>query len=303
VAWLGLKQETAMNDQGAAAVAAGSAMRDGSYVDWPCAFAGAITASALSFVLFTFGTGVGLSMASPWSGTGASFLSAAIIPTVWVVLVQVSAFAAGGYLAGRMRRPWADARASEVEFRDGVHGALVWAVGVAFGAVLLASTATGMLRVAADAGGSTMRESTTSNDTANSVVDALLRVSPTSQDLPMLDTRGEAVRLVATGIGRNDLNVADRTYLVQLVAARTGLSPADADKRVSQVFTSAKEKADRSRKIGVLAAFLAASSLLAGCAAAWSASRLGGMHRDQGIIWRGFARRPAGSLGMAQRRT
>lgn len=293
-----------MNDQVAAAVVGGNTTtRDGSYVDWPCALAGAITATAISFVLFTFGSGVGLSMVSPWSGAGASFATVAIITSIWAVLVQVGAFAAGGYLAGRMRRPWADARASEVEFRDGVHGALVWAVGVAFGAILLASTTAGMFRFAGDAGGTAIRASAASNEAANGVVDALFRTAPAAQDRPMLDTRGEAVRLVATGIGRADLIAADRAYLVQLVAARTGLSPADAEKRVNQVIVSAKESADRSRKIGILATFLAASSLLAGLAAAWSASRLGGMHRDQGIIWRGFARRPSGLPGMAQRRT
>jgi hypothetical protein len=281
-----------MNDHITQSVAVPVATRDGSYIDWPCALAGAVMAAAISFVLFTFGTGIGLSMVSPWPGAGASIVAATIITSVWAILVQVGAFAAGGYLAGRMRRPWSDAKATEVEFRDGVHGALVWAVGVGFGALLFASTTTGVLRMTADASSSAAR-STSFNDAANSVVDMLFRSAPSAQDVRMLDTRGEAVRLVTSGIGRADLSAVDRTYLAQMVSARTGLTPADAEKRVNQVIASAKETADRSRKIGVLATFLAASSLLAGCAAAWSASRLGGMHRDQSIVWRGLSRRGA----------
>src|SRR5687768_5399427 len=35
------------------------------YVDWTAIFAGAVLASAISFVLFTFGAGLGLSLTSP----------------------------------------------------------------------------------------------------------------------------------------------------------------------------------------------------------------------------------------------
>jgi len=105
------------------------------------------------------------------------------------------------------------------------------------------------------------------------------------------DYRAEAARIVASGIGRGEVQPADRAYLAQLVAARTGVPQAEAEQRVNQSIANAKIAADRARKAGILAAFLAAASLLAGCAAAWTAARIGGMHRDQGVIWHGFARR------------
>ncbi len=264
--------------------------RDGSYVDWGCALAGAALATAISLVLYTFGSGIGLSLVSPWSGAGISMVTFAIIASLWAVLVQVSAFAAGGYLAGRMRRPWADAKPSEVEFRDGVHGALVWAIGVSIGALLLASTAGGVARSATDPGNTTASRSAVAMDPTSYAVDKLFRSARPPQEARDPDLRAEAARLLATGIGRTEMTAADRTYLTQLVAARTGLGQPEAGQRVTQVLTEAKDAADRPRKLGIVAAFLAAASLLAGCAAAWSAARLGGSHRDQGTIWRGFAR-------------
>ena len=37
-------------------------------VDWPAVIAGAVLATAISFVLFTFGAGLGLSITSPYPG-------------------------------------------------------------------------------------------------------------------------------------------------------------------------------------------------------------------------------------------
>jgi hypothetical protein len=45
-----------------------------------------------------------------------------------------------------------------------------------------------------------------------------------------------------------DLGPADRAYVVQLVAARTGLNQADAEKRVDAVVTEAKAAADTTRR-------------------------------------------------------
>ena len=54
--------------------------------------------------------------------------------------MTVGSFALGGYLAGRVRSSW-KAASDEVEFRDGTHGLIAWAIGVMLGAVLLSLTA------------------------------------------------------------------------------------------------------------------------------------------------------------------
>jgi hypothetical protein len=53
-------------------------MDAGSYLDWPAVFAGAVVASAISLVLVTFGSAIGLSLTSPFDNTGMSAVGLAI---------------------------------------------------------------------------------------------------------------------------------------------------------------------------------------------------------------------------------
>src|SRR3954465_11190051 len=112
-----------------------------SYIHWGPGIAGAIVAAATSFVLMGFASSVGLMVASPSPTWGDASAWLAILSGFWIVVVAVGSFALGGYLAGRVRSTW---RASEheIEFRDGVHGLIAWAIGVMLGAALLALTAT-----------------------------------------------------------------------------------------------------------------------------------------------------------------
>jgi hypothetical protein len=77
-----------------------------------------------------------------------------------------------------------------------------------------------------------------------------------------------------------DLAAADRTYLAQMVAARTGLSQADADQRVTAVVTEAKAAADKARKGAMQLSFWLAASLLLGAFGASLAAVEGGQLRD-----------------------
>jgi hypothetical protein len=72
----------------------------------------------------------------------------------------------------------------------------------------------------------------------------------------------------------------DRTYLVRLVSAYTGLSAADADKRVTEVAARAKENIDRARRAAAVLAFMVAAAALVGAAVAWFAATAGGQHRE-----------------------
>jgi hypothetical protein len=269
-----------------------SETREGSYVEWGCVLGGAAAAAGISSVLLAFGSGVGLSMLSPWQGSGFSLITFAIITALWTVFTQIAAFGIGGYLAGRLRRPWKDATEDEVEFRDGAHGFLVWATGIVIGALILAFAAGGTAGTAAQIAGTAAATSASSTaDPMGYAVDTLLRTERPQENVVQAELRGEASRTLAKAVGGANITDADRAYLAQLVSARTGLAQAEAEQRVNQVITEAKATADRARKIGVIAAFLTAASLLAGAAVAWWAARTGGEHRNQGTIWRGFARR------------
>jgi 2-succinyl-5-enolpyruvyl-6-hydroxy-3-cyclohexene-1-carboxylate synthase len=91
--------------------------------------------------------------------------------------------------------------------------------------------------------------------------------------------RADVVRLLTASL-RNGTAIAstDRAYLTQLVAARSGLSQADADARVSEVLTELKTATDIARRVSAqLALWIAASMLLGALAAALAATEGGGL--------------------------
>jgi hypothetical protein len=77
-----------------------------------------------------------------------------------------------------------------------------------------------------------------------------------------------------------DLKPADRDYVSKMVAARTGLSQADADKRVNDVVTQIKADTDAARKASAQLAFWLTVSLLLGAFCASLAATEGGGLRD-----------------------
>src|SRR5215216_5489366 len=87
-------------------------------VDWPAIGAGSVIAAAISFALFTFGTGIGLSITSPYPSEGVSAPIFAIVLALWILLVTVMSFLVGGYFTGLLmrRRVLPD---HELEMRDG----------------------------------------------------------------------------------------------------------------------------------------------------------------------------------------
>ena len=109
------------------------------FVDWGAVLAGAAIASALSVVLLTFGSAIGLSFTSPWSDGRLSAKWVASLAVFWTLSQQIGAAIAGGYVAGRMRSRWAGTAEHEVEFRDGLHGGLVWALSVIISTIVLVS--------------------------------------------------------------------------------------------------------------------------------------------------------------------
>jgi hypothetical protein len=96
----------------------------------------------------------------------------------------------------------------------------------------------------------------------------------------MTYVRSEAARILLTTSSHTGMQADDRAYLVRLVAATTGLSPADADKRVTEVAAAAKADIDRARHSAVLLGFITGAAALAGAAAAWFAACAGGRYRD-----------------------
>ena len=100
-------------------------------VSWSAVIAGALTAIAVSFIVISLGSGVGMELVSPYSySSSASASTMTVIGAVWLVFAQAVGFATGGYVAGRIRRSPAPLHTDEVKFRDGANGLVVWAIGV-----------------------------------------------------------------------------------------------------------------------------------------------------------------------------
>jgi len=227
------------------------------------------------FVLMGFASAVGLMVASPsptWRDTSVWLV---ILSGFWIILVAVSSFAIGGYIAGRVRSTWA-AAPDEREFRDGTHGLIAWALGVMLGALLFSLTAS---TLAASNSAAPPRDTAGAPAFLSYEIDRLFR-SDRRPEPATPEVRAEASRLVMRALGRTDLPAEDRGQLVRLTSAVSGLAAADADRRVAQVIASSREAASQARKSAVILGFCLAAGLAAAAAAAWIAASVGGRHRD-----------------------
>jgi hypothetical protein len=250
-----------------------------SYIHWGPVIAGAVVAAAAFFTLMTFASALGLAIASPSPTWRDASIALALLSGVWVLLVALGSFGLGGYIAGRVRSSWVTSE-DEVEFRDGTHGLLVWAVAVLLGALMAWATATAFSSIGAGTSG--VRPAQGEPAFLTYELDRLFR-SERRPEAADPEARAEAGRILMRGLGRRDMAPEDRTYLTRLVAARTGLTPADADRRVGQIIGDARRAARRARAMSVIVGFMTAASLAAGAAAAWFAAGIGGRHRDGAI--------------------
>jgi hypothetical protein len=289
-----------------------------SAVSWGAIIAGAVVAAAVSLILLALASGLGLASVSPWPNSGASLTTFSVMTAIGLIVVQWVASGFGGYVTGRLRTKWTGTHTHEVFFRDTAHGFIMWALSTVLVASLLASAtaslvgagAHGAAMVAsgaaagAGAAGSTAMANSTGASGANpgapagtlspvgSVsaynVDTLFRsAQPNANASSNADARSEATRILARSLSSGDVPAADRTYLAQLVAARTGVSDTDAQKRVDDTIsqvqadeTKARQAADTARKASSAASIFTALAMVIGAFIACAAAALGGQLRD-----------------------
>jgi hypothetical protein len=220
---------------------------------------------------------------------------------VWLVVAQWISSGLGGFLAGRLRIKWVGVHTHEVFFRDTAHGFLAWSLATVAGALVFASvTASGVSGVAkgtsvAAAAASRAAQGGVQNghagagDRAAYFVDTMFR-SANSADGDKADSPAEATRILVRSIqdGRVVLSPADKAYMAQMVAARTGLSQPESEQRVDTVanqLNDAEQKvrqaADVARKRAAQLSIATALSMLIGAFIASAAAALGGRIRDE----------------------
>jgi hypothetical protein len=261
-----------------------------SAASWPAIIAGAFVAAAVSLILLALGSGLGFASISPWPGKGVTAMTFAATTAVWLILTQWVSAGLGGYLAGRLRTRWIGTHAHEVFFRDTAHGLITWAVASVLVAAAIGSsigTSVGAAGRAVGAAGGTAAEgaSAVSHGSAYDI-DRLLR--PADVGAPQADPKPEVAHIIANAAVTGDIPDGDRAYLAQLVAARTGVTLEDAQKRVDGFLSDVKDAeakakvtADAARKVAAKASIYLALSMLVGAFIASVSAALGGRLRDE----------------------
>lgn len=258
-----------------------SGPRSVALVQWPAVFAGAIAAAGVSFTLHAFAAGIGLAVFStaPTWRDSSSWLW--LLSGVYLLVTALAAFAVGGYIAGRMRATLG-LDTAEVEFRDGVHGLITWALAVVLTAVMALGVAATAMPAATAGGGAAGVPSVAGENIIASELDELFR---TDRNVPdMSYRRAEAARILLKASGHNGVTNPDRDYLTTITAAVTEIPPDMAALRVNHAIAMAKDEIHRARVAGVLQAFFIAAALFVGAAAAWFAACEGGRDRERGIF-------------------
>jgi hypothetical protein len=315
-------------------------------VSWSAVIAGALTAIAVSFIVISLGSGIGMELVSPYSySSSASASTMTVIGAVWLVFAQAVGFATGGYVAGRIRRSPAPLHTDEVKFRDGANGLVVWAIGVVITFFVLVTVVgkIGSVTGSAAAGiGSTavgLAGATSQSPSVDYFSDALLR--PNAQNAGQNAGNGanagaaggsaaatppsgneangaaagqsngqgagqangsagrqqaQVNRILITSLSPNGLSSDDRTYLAQLVAAQTGVSQDEAQRRVDAVTAQMKQEAtqaaETARKAAAYLSFWTFMSLLFGAVCAALGGVLGGELRDEYVARTAVATAP-----------
>jgi hypothetical protein len=274
-----------------------------SAISWGPIIGGAVAATGISLILLLLGSGVGLTMVSPWSAQSASAGSIGVTAAIWLVVVQWLSSAFGGYLTGRLRTKWAAIHTDEVFFRDTAHGFISWALATIFVAGFLASSLTSLAGAGAQAvstaattagiagtAAPTSSGGPATNLTTSYFTDVLLRPEQnrTRNTADENASAAEISRILLNGAAQGQISDDDKNYLATMVASRTGLSEADAKARVDAVLkriddakTAAQKAADQARKAAVTTTLLGSLSLIVGAFIASAAAALGGRQRDE----------------------
>ena len=251
-----------------------------SAASWGAIAAGGFAAAGFSLFLFELGTGIGLAVANPWANSSPSGTTMSIVAGISLCLISIMASALGGLIAGRLRTRWVGLHTDETYFRDTAHGFLAWA----FAAVLMAAVAG--LAATSVIGGAAKGAASNPGLVPDSsyYTDMLFRSDKPDAGQPASNAQSsndEVGRIVTRSLtSSGGLSQADRTYVAQRVAARTGLPQDQAEQRVDQVITQAKNAADEARKAAAKVALWIAAAMLCGALAAAFAAAEGGRERD-----------------------
>ena len=248
-------------------------------IQWSAIIAGAIAASALAFILHAFAGAIGISLSSTAPTWRDASFALILLSGLYLILVALASYAFGAFVAARLRAPPVGG-VDDIEFRDGMHGLIVWALATLLTGLLAIALLQATPRLAAPSASAPSTSVVGENIIAYDL-DRLFRSERRPQGVGNMDyPRAEAARILLTTSSHGGLQPDDRTYLARLVSAMTGLGQPESEQRVDAVVARARENISRARNTGLILGFMAGAAALIGAIAAWFAACAGGRARD-----------------------
>jgi hypothetical protein len=172
------------------------------FLQWTPVVAGAFVAAAVSVILIAFGSAIGLSIVSSsptWRDTSSAL---AVVSGLYLLLTALVSFGFGGYVAGRLRERWtASAHTDVVEFRDGTHGLLAWAIAVVITGLVAAASAASLASKSVEP--ATSPHATTGEPLIAYELDRLFRAERRPPDGDLTYSRAEAGRILLACCNRS----------------------------------------------------------------------------------------------------
>jgi hypothetical protein len=251
----------------------------GRYLNFGAIIGGAIAGAAVGAVLNGFGVAIGLAVSSTsptWRDTSMALV---LLTGLFLLFTSIVSSGIAGYIAARAAPVEGRDLDDEGEFRDGTNGLVAWALALLVAALLALAAAQLGARATSSPSSTTAPNASAGENLLAFDLDRLLR-SDAAAEANIAYDRAQAARILLTANSHIGMTAPDHDYLVRLVARRTGLTPADAGRRVDEVVASSKDNVTRARRSAVVIAFMAAAAALIGAAVAWMAAGAGGRHRE-----------------------
>lgn len=254
---------------------------------------GAVVAVTIGVTLTAMGAAIGAGLVDAVERDTPSAGSFTMGAGVWMVATNLVALFIGGLVAGRLSGAWSK--------EDGaMHGLGVWAIASLFALMLLGGVAGRVGSAVGSIAGGAASSVTQAAGAAAGAAAPQISVNPreiadrarAALSAPADPARmnadqraAEIARIVGLRITQGNLNDADRQRLNTLIAAESGLSPEEADRRVrayeaetqrvaQETEQRAREAATATAKAASLSAwFFFGTMLLGGLAAFFGAGR------------------------------
>jgi uncharacterized protein DUF2795 len=216
-----------------------------SRISWGAVFAGAVVAVATTFLLSLLGAAIGAGSIHPLDTSSSDVARYGTGAAIWQIINLAISMAFGGYVAARL--------SGTHSHLDGeLHGVTMWGVALLLGSVLLAHAVSGLVGMVAQGAGSVVSRlvgdagsgagavsGPLPQETNPQAVIDRLRLSLGSSGDPTTMSHeqisAEIAGLVRSSLLNGSVLEADRSRLIALVAAQSGVTRDEAAHRVTRM--------------------------------------------------------------------